>query len=130
MAEQPDPRGGENARERASSILDVDISRPDERHAVITPVGEVDMLTAPMLVDRINAELAARRRRVVVDLTKLTFFGSAGAAAVVSAVDHAKDRQIEVRVVVDDSVAARVLGVTGLLDVLPIYETVADALSD
>lgn len=130
MAEQPELQGGGAAREHASSLLDVDISRPDDRYAVITPVGEVDMLTAPMLVDRINAELAAQRPRVVVDLTKLTFFGSAGAAAVVSAVDQAKDRHLELRVVVDDSVAARVLGVTGLLDVLPIYETVAAALSD
>lgn len=110
-------------------LLTVDLtSRADAW--VITPVGEVDMLTEPLLAARVDEALAGTARRIVVDLTRLTFFGSAGAACLVKAADRATKQGSQLRVVAGESVAARVLEVSGLFDVLAGYDTVDLALAD
>ena len=110
-------------------LLTVDVASQDDA-SVITPIGDVDMLTEPMLAERIDEALAASARRVVVDLTRLSFFGSAGAACLVKAADQAKAQGSELRVVAGQSVAARVLELSGLLTVLADYDTVELALAD
>jgi anti-sigma B factor antagonist len=52
---------------------------------VLTVVGEVDMVTAPMLRERLDVLFRADRAPIVVDLSRVEFFGSTGLAVVVNA---------------------------------------------
>jgi anti-anti-sigma factor len=49
----------------------------DDERTVVRPIGELDMLTAPALHERIG-DVLAEGRTVVVDLGGLTFVDSAG----------------------------------------------------
>ena len=49
----------------------------DDKVVQLRPVGELDLLTAPVLHERIGGFLA-ERARLVVDLSRLTFLDSAG----------------------------------------------------
>jgi anti-sigma B factor antagonist len=110
-------------------LLTVEVVRQADA-SVVTPVGEVDMLTEPVLAEHIDEALAGSVRRIVVDLTRLTFFGSAGAACLVKAAEQARKNGSELRVVSGESVAARVLELSGLLSVLAGYDTLELALAD
>jgi anti-sigma B factor antagonist len=51
----------------------------------VVPVGEVDLLSAPELTARLNALLALRAPRIVLDLGRTTFIDSRGLRAVLAA---------------------------------------------
>lgn len=50
---------------------------------VLTVTGEVDMLTAPLLRQRIDEHFGADRAPIIVDLSRVEFFGSTGLAIMV-----------------------------------------------
>jgi anti-sigma B factor antagonist len=52
-------------------------------NVVVTPVGDLDMVSAPKLVDAIRHALSRSPRRVVIDLGSVTFLDSCGCAALV-----------------------------------------------
>lgn len=62
--------------------------------AVITVRGEVDMLTAPQLQDAL-ADAAVQTMDIVVDLSAVTFFSTAGAHVVTNA-HNARPAQVRV----------------------------------
>jgi anti-sigma B factor antagonist len=98
---------------------------------VVTVSGELDMLTTPRLRAAVSDALdEAIGRPVVVDLTKVTFLGSPGLAALVEAVRKASQRGGPLRIVVDNArPVIRPIELTGLDDVLALYETVDEALA-
>jgi anti-sigma B factor antagonist len=75
--------------------------------------GELDLYTAPDVRDELAA-LPEEVRRVVVDLTELTFVDSAGIAALLVAAQRLRRRRGRMTLVVDDPRVLRVLEVTGL----------------
>jgi anti-sigma B factor antagonist len=97
---------------------------------VVTVVGEVDVLTAPRLLAAVSDALErAGSGPVVVDLSEVSFLGSAGLAALVEAALAAERRQEPLRVVVDHTrPVIRPLEATGLDQVLRLYHSVSDAL--
>ena len=99
---------------------------------VLTVVGEIDAVTAPSLLAQIRSSLVdIGRGPLVVDLTAVTFMGSAGLAVLVSAAKDAGQRGVPLRIAADQArPVLRPLEVTGLDDVLPIYGTLRDALTD
>ncbi|MGQ0846258.1 MAG: anti-sigma factor antagonist [Sporichthyaceae bacterium] len=102
-----------------------------EGAVVVTAIGEVDLLT----VERLQAALSEAFARpdthgVIVDLTDVTFFGSAGLRALLEARAEAIDRVEPLKVVVDEQrPVVRPIEITGLDRVLALYDTVADALA-
>jgi len=98
---------------------------------VVSVAGEVDLLTAPQLRAAIEAAFAdAGSSMVVVDLTDVGFLASAGLGALVEAVEQAQQRRQPLRVVVDHNrPVIRPLQISGLSDVLAVYETVEAALA-
>jgi anti-anti-sigma factor len=52
-------------------------------NVIVTPVGYLDMISAPGLVDAIRQALSHSPRRVVIDLGSVTFLDSCGCAALV-----------------------------------------------
>lgn len=98
---------------------------------VVTVAGELDMLTTPRLRVAVSEALdEAMGEPVIVDLTKVTFLGSPGLAALVEAVRRANQRGGPLRIVVDNArPVIRPIELTGLDDVLALYETVNEALA-
>lgn len=95
---------------------------------VVHVIGEVDTLTAPVLKARLDEHLASTRL-VVLDLTEVSFLGSAGLAVMVAAQDRAQSLGHTLRVVCGSRIVTRALEATGLLTVFNISEGVPEALA-
>ena len=97
-------------------------------YALVTISGEVAIAIAD------DVALALREAtadgRVVVDLRKTTFMGSTGVNLLVAAYNAVRRRNGWLRLVYDGDPVARVLRITGLIDLLPAYDSVAAAAGD
>jgi anti-sigma B factor antagonist len=105
--------------------FDVVSHGPDAR--VVHVVGEIDTLTAPVLRTRLDEQVAAVPL-LVLDLTDVTFLGSAGLAVLVAAKDEADRRRHTLRLVPGSRIVTRALEATGLLGIFDIAEGVPQAL--
>lgn len=98
---------------------DLDVSVTDDGHVttVVHVSGDVDMLTAPAFADHVRRQLAGdggSPKCLVIDLTDVTFLGSAGLAVLAEAHNLAAARSVELRVVAPTRLVLRPLQVTGL----------------
>ena len=107
--------------------IDVVVDRPAPGVVVATVSGEVDMLTAPSLRAVVTAELADCAV-LVIDLSGVSFLGSAGLAVLVEAAQQAERRQAALRVVATGRTVRRPLEITGLDEVLTTFPTRDDAV--
>ncbi|MEJ2858113.1 MULTISPECIES: STAS domain-containing protein [unclassified Saccharothrix] len=95
---------------------------------VVAATGEIDMLTAPDL----RADVLGRigeTDTLVLDMSGVSFLGSAGLAVLVEASQHAKRRGTAFRVVAVERAVTRPLAATGLGDVFSVYGSVEEAVS-
>jgi anti-sigma B factor antagonist len=99
---------------------------PDAR--VVHVVGEIDTLTAPVLRTRLDEHLA-EVELLVLDLTSVTFLGSAGLAVLVAAKDEADRHNHRFRLVTGSRIVVRALEATGLLTLFDLAETADEALA-
>ncbi|WP_410631602.1 STAS domain-containing protein [Amycolatopsis sp. cmx-4-83] len=96
---------------------------------VLTVVGEVDLLSVPVLDEAVTARLTAEPELLVIDLTDVSFLASVGMTVLLKAQRDAGPNA-RVRVVAPErSAVARTLELTGLLDALAVTSTVSAALS-
>jgi len=94
---------------------------------VLHVVGELDTLTAPVLAGRL-AEQQSAVPKLVVDLSEVSFLGSAGLAALVEAKDAADRHGWQLLVVPGSRIAWRALEATGLLSLFTVADDVPEAL--
>ena len=99
---------------------------PDVR--VVHVVGELDTLTSPLLAARL-AEQQAQVAHLVLDLSDVTFLGSAGLAVLVGAKDEADSRGRQLLVVPGSRIVRRALEATGLLQLFAVADDVPEALA-
>ncbi|MFI7000315.1 STAS domain-containing protein [Nocardia sp. NPDC050175] len=92
--------------------------------AVLTVGGEVDAASAPELQSGIEDALGHAPALLVVDLSGVRFFGSAGLSVLLFAVEAAGGLRV-----VASAQVRRPIEVTGLDGVIEVYETVHDALN-
>jgi anti-sigma B factor antagonist len=90
-------------------------------------LGEIDTLTAPLLRTELDARLP-EAPLVVLDLTGVTFLGSAGLAVLVAAKDGVERRGQTLRLVCGSRIVTRALEATGLLALFDVADGVPDAL--
>ncbi|QQQ74660.1 STAS domain-containing protein [Saccharothrix sp. 6-C] len=107
--------------------LGLAVRTPAEGVTVVGVSGEVDMLTAPQLRAESLRHLDAGST-LVLDLSGVSFLGSAGLAVLVEASQHAKRRDAEFRVVAVARAVTRPLAATGLGGVFSVFESVEQAL--
>jgi anti-anti-sigma factor len=107
--------------------LGLDARTAAEGVVVVAVSGEVDMLTAPQLRAEGLRHLDAGST-LVLDLSGVTFLGSAGLAVLVEASQHAKRRGAAFRVVAVERAVTRPLAATGLGEVFSVFESVRQAL--
>jgi anti-sigma B factor antagonist len=129
-----DYTGGQHAPEGPAGEQLMNVRTVDQDNAVIVIVdGQVDGLTTPRLRAELDAGFDRLRGRVlVVDLTNVSFFGSAGLGALAdSAAEAVHHRGGEpLRIVVDDTrPVIRPIQLAGLDEVLALYYNVPDALA-
>ncbi|NMI02062.1 STAS domain-containing protein [Pseudonocardia acidicola] len=94
---------------------------------VVHVLGEIDTLTAPVLRARLDEHLPTVPL-VVLDLSAVTFLGSAGLAVLVAAKDDAEQRGHRLRLVCGSRIVTRALEATGLLTLFDVAEGVPEAL--
>jgi anti-sigma B factor antagonist len=93
------------------------------RHVVVTAPAEIDLVNAPDLSDQLTA--ACRSPHVViVDMTATTFCDSAGVRALARAWELAARSGGELRLAIGSSPVQRILQLTGLDQVVPVYRDV------
>jgi anti-anti-sigma factor len=130
----------------SSAEQDLNVERSARGMVTITPVhtgpvsvltvsGEIDIASGPRLraaLDEIlDAPESAALTGVVLDLSAVTFLGSAGLALLVDAHDHATQRGIALKIVIDGpgSAVARAFQAAAIHEHLDLYRSVGDALT-
>jgi anti-anti-sigma factor len=124
---EPNPQAPAGAETLIGTVFGVEVLElvPGIRGIAVT--GDVDLATAPSLGEAISRELAVTSRRLILDLTRVSFLGSTALFVLVQARDAALQANVELRLVCNAPVVLRPLQLTGLDKLFAISETLADA---
>ncbi|MCU1642403.1 MAG: anti-anti-sigma factor [Nocardia sp.] len=101
-------------------------TRSAEAAVVLSAVGEVDMVSAPKLSSAVAEALSTGAPVLVIDLSEVGFFGSAGLSVLVEALEASAGRELRV---VATAPVRRPVELTGLDELLDIYGTLEEALA-
>jgi anti-sigma B factor antagonist len=85
--------------------------------------GELDAAAAPDLRERLNEVVASGAGGLLIDLCNCTFIDSLGVAAVVDAARGLLDQDREVALVAHGPQVRRILGLTGVEELIDLYWT-------
>ncbi|WP_447007871.1 anti-sigma factor antagonist [Saccharothrix isguenensis] len=98
---------------------------------VVRAVGEIDVVSAPVLAAALRAGCAAVRRPhpLVVDLTGVRLFSAAGLAVLATTKRQCLDRGVPLRVVATHRGVLRPLRVTGMDALFDVTSTLAEAIA-
>nr|QEO73919.1 hypothetical protein [uncultured bacterium] len=103
-----------------------------EQNAAATIVhieGEIDIASEPAFVEAVERGLDTSTELVVVNLTDVAFMGSSGLRTLLQARLQAVDRGRILRIAAGNADIQRVLDISGLNNVLPVFTTVEHALA-
>jgi anti-sigma B factor antagonist len=96
---------------------ELSIQRNDEAEGVVlTLCGELDLATAPGLEQRLQEILAAPPRRLLLDLSELTFVDSAGVSVLIRAKKEAEGNGCQMVLRRPTAQLHRVFALVGLTD--------------
>ncbi|MFD4442972.1 STAS domain-containing protein [Nocardia sp. NPDC058519] len=93
--------------------------------SVVTVEGEVDMATAPLVQSGVDEALDTGARVLIVDLSQVKFFGSAGLSVLLTAAEKLPESGLRV---VASAAVRRPIEITGLDKLLTIFDTVEQAM--
>lgn len=111
--------------------LTIDISTDEPTGAHIYRLrGSLDIATAPSVRAALVEAAGAGKHDLVVDLTRVEFLDSTGLGALIGAHRRAIENGGAVRLAVGDGPIARLLNITGLMRVFPVFATLPDALAN
>ena len=94
---------------------------------IVAAQGELDLHTAPRLAAALAPHVDAGEW-VIADLTAVTFMDSSGVAVFVNALARARETGAGLAIVAPEPRVRRVLAITGLDGMLPVHDSLADAL--
>jgi anti-anti-sigma factor len=114
----------------SSDLLTVDINARGSA-VVVSVRGELDLATVPVLRERLDSisEVSDSPSPLVIDLSAVTFIGSAGLALLVEQHNKCEERGTPMALVVAGSVVPRAIQVTALDQVFAVHTTVDDAIA-
>jgi anti-sigma B factor antagonist len=101
----------------------------DDTTPVLSVRGEIDVSTAPELRDRLLGVAQDGHSTVVVDLSEVTFLDSTALGVLVSGLKRFRAAGGDLRLVVTGRSVTKVLEITGLNEVFPIFDSVAGAVA-
>jgi anti-anti-sigma factor len=111
-----------------SQQIAVSVERVEDT-VILHVAGEIDLLTAAVLGERLREHIDPSSRMLVLNLTEVSFLGSAGLAEIVSASQTGADLGARLVLVATNRAVLRPLEVTGLLSLFTVYETVDAAIA-
>jgi anti-sigma B factor antagonist len=100
----------------------------DEHTYILTPRGEIDVLTAPRLGRRLLGLADAGKIMMVVDLSRVTFMDSTGLGVLLDALRQLTIRHGKLALVCPTERILRPFQVSGLIGHLPIFSSREAAL--
>jgi anti-sigma B factor antagonist len=100
------------------------------RPVVVTFPAEIDLANAGQLGDELASASASGAMRVIADLTPSRFCDSAGIGMLFRAHRYALAHGAELRLVVPDGAVLRVMEITGMGRLLPIYPSLDEAMTN
>ncbi|HEX7309026.1 STAS domain-containing protein [Lentzea sp.] len=112
---------------RAEQTIELSVRQPAPGVTVLAVSGEVDMVSAPTLRDALVNGLGDGGT-FIIDMTGVTFLGSAGLAVLVEAARLAQKAGTALKVVATARAVTRPLEATGLGEVLSVSDSVDSAL--
>lgn len=115
--------------EPQSPLMSVTVTSSPGGAAVVTVTGEVDLGTAPQIAEHVDP-LWTTTNLVVVDLTGVTFLGSAGIAQLLRANAAAAENGATLVLVAQQRPVLRTLEIAGLLPTFTVHDTLAGALGE
>jgi len=95
---------------------------------VVSVRGELDLATVPVLRDRLESLGEVSSALLVVDLSEVTFIGSAGLALLVDLQNRCTERGVPLAIVATGSVVPRAIQVTALDQILSVHTTLDEAI--
>jgi anti-anti-sigma factor len=96
---------------------------------VVAVAGELDMATAPQLQVHVTELLERGHNRIVFDLAEVSFCDSTGLSVFVRAQNNCDERDGAIRLATPQRGVLRILEVSGLIEVLPTYASVDEAVA-
>ena len=112
-----------------SQLFDVSSERRDDGAGVVTVSGEVDMYTAPQLKQCLLDLVDGGAKKIVVDLSAVTFIDSTALGVLIGGVRRLHGAGGAMALVVTGRAVLRVLSITGLDRVFSIHATLDEALA-
>ena len=96
---------------------------------VVAVEGEIDVDTADVVLDALRLGFETGGSALVADLSAVSFFGSTGISTLISAHGLAEEHGKVLHVVAPHRAVRRPLQVTGVADVLSLYDSVEEAVN-
>lgn len=103
-------------------------SKEDGGFVVVGVAGELDVYTAPVLEEALGDLVDEGKTDVVVDLTGVSFMDSTGLGLLIKALKWTREKDGTLAVVANTEKILKVFRITGLNGVIPLHETVAEAI--
>lgn len=123
------PLRPEDGRTEPGTDLDLRVER-HPRATVIRLSGELDLASVPAVRERLLALAVDGQVNQVLDLTNLTFMDSAGLGVIVATRRRLRTLQGALVLACPNETILRLLRLTSMDKVLPVYPTVDAALED
>lgn len=113
----------------SSDLLTVDVDARGSA-VVVSVRGELDLATVPVLREHLEGvhDLSSVPSPLVVDLSGLSFIGSAGLALLVDLNNQCEERGVLLALVATGSVVPRAIQVTALDQVFSVHTSIDEAL--
>jgi anti-sigma B factor antagonist len=111
-----------------SDLFSISSERQGDDLGVLILGGEVDIFTAPQFKERMVELLDSGVRRLVVDLSEVTFIDSTALGVLIGGVRRVHGAGGAMTIVVATRPVERVLSVTGLDRVFSMHSTRAEAI--
>ncbi|GAA2445941.1 STAS domain-containing protein [Streptomyces macrosporus] len=105
-------------------------SRTGPGHTVVTVEGPIDYHTSPQLLGHLQSKALQQTPLVVLDLSQVGFCDSSALGAFVEVFRRRSEAGLRLALVGLQADVRRVMELTRLVDVLPLHDTVADALAE
>lgn len=109
-------------------FLKITSSRPEPGTVVVEIIGEIDAASAAEVTTALDSVWNLTPARVVLDLSRVTFLGTAGLAELLRAADRADSTEALLRLVGGTHCVDRAIDVAGLGPRLPLSPDLGHAL--
>ena len=95
---------------------------------ILTPIGEIDIYTSPILEEKIDSLIEHNRRRILMDLSHLEYIDSTGLSVIKSSLDQMHSCNGNIRLFSPTVLVKRMLELANIDRIAKIYDSQGDAL--